>query len=101
MNTAAFHNWLDDIQIHKDDIYDAIAYTKPNGNIRVIEINYPTAEETQVLFDMTKQLTTPAMNNIDVMDMIVGEGVPYLAGEKDLQAVCASIMNRINTYLSE
>jgi hypothetical protein len=101
MNTAAFNNWLEDIQIHKEDIYDAIAYTKPNGNIRVIEIEYPTAEETQVLFDMAKQLTTPAMNNINVMDMIAEEGVPYLAGEKDLDTVCASIMNKINTYLSE
>ncbi len=101
MNTAAFKNWLEDNQEHNDDVYDAIAYIKPDGNIRVIEIYYPTAEETQVLFDMAKQLTTPAINNIYVMDMIVKEGIPYLAGEKDLDTVYANIMNKINTYLSE
>lgn len=101
MNTAAFHNWSEDYQNHQDEVFDAIAYTKTDGNIRVIEIYYPTAQETQVLFDMTKQLTTPTMNDINVMDMIVQEGVPYLAEEKDLETVCASIMNRINTYLNE
>lgn len=101
MNTAAFNNWLEDNQIHKEDVCDAIAYTKPDGNLRVIEIYYPTAEESQVLFDMAKQLRTPAINNISVMDMIVGEGIPYLAGEKDLDTVCANIMNKVSTYLSE
>jgi ABC-type glycerol-3-phosphate transport system substrate-binding protein len=101
MNTAAFHNWLEDNQGHKGEVYDAIAYPKSDGNLRVIEINYPTAEESQVLFDMAKQLTKPATNNIYVMDMIVEEGIPYLAGKKDLDTVCANTMNRVSTYLSE
>jgi hypothetical protein len=101
MNTAAFNNWLEDNQIHKEEVYDAIAYPKPDGNLRVIEIAYPTAEESKVVFDMAKQLTTPAINHINVMDMIVVEGIPYLAGERDLDTVCANIMNKINTYLSE
>ncbi len=101
MNTAVFNNWLEDSKIHKEDVYDAIAYKKQDGNIGVIEIAYPTAEELQVLFDMAKQLTTPSINNINVMNMIVEEGKPYLAGEKDLDTACANIMNKINTYLSE
>lgn len=101
MNTAAFHNWSEDFQNHQGEVFDAIAYPKSDGNLRVIEIIYPTSEETQELFDRVKQLTTPTMNNINVMDMIVQEGIPYLADEKDLDTVCASIINRINTYLNE
>jgi hypothetical protein len=101
MNTNAFDAWFSEEPITNKGLSGSASIGDDDGNTWQVVVECPTVEQSQALSTMVKQLTTPVNNNIYVMDMIVEEALPYLAGEKDIDTVCGNIINKVNLYLGE
>ncbi|MDF2543435.1 MAG: hypothetical protein K0S47_3153, partial [Herbinix sp.] len=62
---------------------------------------YPDKEVREGIINVIQEVNTPIVLNQEVINIMIHEVLPYLAGEIDLEQAAAAAATKINTYLAE